>query len=366
MLDNNALRGFIDHFFGYGELEAPIWFIGMEEGGGASQDEIEARLATWVARGRPQVDDLAEFHLAFGDGSRFVENAPIQSTWKELIRVMLLLNGKTPTRETMRAYQIAEFGRKGNGVALLELLPLPKPSLKAWPYAAWTCPNSFPELHTVDSYKDQVIPQRIAAIRELIAQHAPKAVVFYGKKYLAHWEAISGAEFVDALAPHYVDVGNTTFVLLPHPVAFGAAATSQFERAAMRLKPKVMSQPSLYYEGGIAYENWPTGSRAQRFEMRDPETILLDILTKVDDPAIPAYHLIGTAKRVSSGNFETGMVALKTAAGESHSYGHSGVEFTVMHLDEEIVKIEGAWIDGDGYHTRYPFTAVLRRAHDVR
>lgn len=365
MLDNHVLRDFIDHFFGYGELEAPIWFIGMEEGGGANKAEIEARLATWVARGRPAVDDLAAFHLAFGDHSRFVDNAPIQSTWKELIRVMLLLNGREPTREAIRAYQIAEFGRHGSGVASLELLPLPKPSLASWPYAEWTCPAHFPELRTVASYMAHALPRRITAIRELIATHMPKAVVFYGKKYQAHWEAISGAYFIDALAPHCVEVGNTTFVMLPHPVAFGAAAAPQFEQVAMRLKPKVMNQPSLYYGGGIAYENWPSGSQVKRFEMRDPETILLDILTKVDDTSVPEYHLIGTAKRSGAGNFETGMVALTTSAGEPHPYGYSGIEFAVTHLDEEIVKIEGAWIDGDGYKTPYPFTAVLRRAHDI-
>lgn len=33
MLDSEVLDQFCQQFFGYGELTAPIWFIGMEEGG---------------------------------------------------------------------------------------------------------------------------------------------------------------------------------------------------------------------------------------------------------------------------------------------------------------------------------------------
>jgi hypothetical protein len=34
VLDSEILGNFIESFFGYGNLSAPLWFIGMEEGGG--------------------------------------------------------------------------------------------------------------------------------------------------------------------------------------------------------------------------------------------------------------------------------------------------------------------------------------------
>ncbi|KQQ86378.1 hypothetical protein [Massilia sp. Leaf139] len=222
MLDNAALTRFCAEFFGYGDLAAPIWFIGMEEGGGASEEEIASRLATWAAQGQPPLADLQAFHLAFGDHTRHVEGAPVQRTWKELMRVMLMLQGAASVDiEALRRYQIDAFGQAGSGTALLELMPLPKPALNAWPYAEWTNADAMPYLQTQAAYHAHVQPQRIAAIRQLIFQHTPQAVVFYGTGYQAQWEAICGAPFAGEAYPRIARNADTVFLLLPHPVARG-------------------------------------------------------------------------------------------------------------------------------------------------
>lgn len=236
MLDDKSLKSFINKFFGYGDLNASIWFIGMEEGGGKCEKEIANRLAAWVRRGKLQVDDLAQFHHEFGDSSRFIDGANIQTTWKELIRVMLLLEGKPSDRETIRNYQINELGRMDGAVALLELMPLPKPSVKSWPYDAWTSPDTFPELRSIAAYETAVRPNRIDAIRKLIQQHAPKVVVFYGKKFKPHWESICGGKFQANDFPMRLAAEPTTFMLLPHPATFGGRATPHYEAAAATLK----------------------------------------------------------------------------------------------------------------------------------
>lgn len=46
-------------FLGYGQLEAPIWFLGMEEGGGG-----EARLLIQSRLNR--VEDLRDAHVKLG------------------------------------------------------------------------------------------------------------------------------------------------------------------------------------------------------------------------------------------------------------------------------------------------------------
>ncbi|MBC8136283.1 MAG: hypothetical protein H8F28_10385 [Fibrella sp.] len=43
-LNNDQTQEFCNGFLGYGNLSAPLWFIGMEEGGGKSESEIAARL----------------------------------------------------------------------------------------------------------------------------------------------------------------------------------------------------------------------------------------------------------------------------------------------------------------------------------
>ena len=64
MLDPIALENFIQSFVGYGNLESDVWFIGMEEGGGVTENEVRARLEAWVNRGQLQIENVCEFHVA--------------------------------------------------------------------------------------------------------------------------------------------------------------------------------------------------------------------------------------------------------------------------------------------------------------
>jgi hypothetical protein len=56
------VSNFMNTFYGYGNLDAPYWFIGKEEGGGACRDEFIARIQTWLNRGSKQIDDLYDYH----------------------------------------------------------------------------------------------------------------------------------------------------------------------------------------------------------------------------------------------------------------------------------------------------------------
>ena len=77
MLDNNLLTDFAYNFFGYGNLSAPIWFVGMEEGGGNTKPEIAARLDQWVAHNRAPVVDIQSFgqHPDLTDHARWFTGA---------------------------------------------------------------------------------------------------------------------------------------------------------------------------------------------------------------------------------------------------------------------------------------------------
>jgi hypothetical protein len=238
MLDTEVLKDFMKNFFGYGDLNAPVWFVGMEEGGGASMAEIEARLATWVRRGRKTLEDVAIFHEEFGDGRCFSHRPPLQSTWKELMRVVLIRRGEDPDNEALREYQRTEFARTGSGVALLELMPLPKPSIASWPYAEWTDPAAFPQLSTIRLYRKHTRSNRIEAIRALIRQQKPKTVLFYGQSYRKYWEMICERQFEADDGLWRAEDDMTLFIMCPHPAAHGGVATACYKRAAELLRDR--------------------------------------------------------------------------------------------------------------------------------
>lgn len=52
MLDRAHLQDFMNRFYGYGSWDVELWFIGMEERGGNSMDEVERRLNAWDGRSR--------------------------------------------------------------------------------------------------------------------------------------------------------------------------------------------------------------------------------------------------------------------------------------------------------------------------
>lgn len=62
-LNDDDLRQFMQTFYGYGNLDGRFWFIGMEEGGGNSLEEMQARLKAWKQLGKPELADLRDFHL---------------------------------------------------------------------------------------------------------------------------------------------------------------------------------------------------------------------------------------------------------------------------------------------------------------
>ena len=218
MLDDLWLSQYMDSFLGYGNTKARLWFVGMEEGGGGTVEEVAARLGAWSQRGRLVVDDVAEFHQAIGQQHWFKPGAPTQSTWRQLIRTTLLANELPVSLEAIRDYQVQRFARLGGDVASLELLPLPSTSTRTehWRYSSW---SKLKALESRDIYQQQFLPLRIARLQTLMTQERPSAVVFYGVTYQPHWEAISGASFGAGEFPRARVVDGTSYFVVPHPTA---------------------------------------------------------------------------------------------------------------------------------------------------
>jgi len=220
-LDDELLADFAHGFFGYGNLTAPVWFIGMEEGGGNTAAEISARLDAWVSHDREPVADITSFGDAAGleDHARWFagKRPPLQSTWRQLILLQLARLGETCDAESARRYQRDRFARQDGNECLLELLPLPSPSVSAWHYSEW---SALPWLESRAEYRRFMMGRRVEGLRELVETHRPSVVVFYGLGYIEHWRRIADRELKsDSSGLRRAATEATSFVAIPHPAS---------------------------------------------------------------------------------------------------------------------------------------------------
>lgn len=218
MLDENLISQFAAKFFGYGTFDAPVWFVGMEEGGGNDIEQVAKRLAVWKERGCLDLEDLEQYHRDFGVSKFWKQkNPPTQPTWNKLIRLLLAAKSNTASDISLTAvkeYQREQLGKVGGTTCLLELLPLPSPSKKDWWYREW---SEHPQLRSRKAYEDWLIADRIHSIRSRIHEHQPAAVIFYGSEYQENWQKIVGGEFErDGTNEIYSCQSEYSFYLFTH------------------------------------------------------------------------------------------------------------------------------------------------------
>jgi hypothetical protein len=211
-----TLERFTTTFFGYGSWAAPIWIVGMEEGGGATVEEVMHRLAVWEQRGQRDLEDLAQYHHAIGVTKHLNADARIQPTWAKLIHLLLGARGLPFDTEQVRSFQARHLGRNNGDTCILELLPLPSPNVRTWLYAPWNVPY----LRDRDSYRLHLIPQSVERIRARVSTCRPKAVVFLGMSYLKHWQKIAGTP-LEVQGDVAVAGGDTLYIAVRHPAARG-------------------------------------------------------------------------------------------------------------------------------------------------
>lgn len=219
-IDNLLVNEFIYKFYGFGDIRAKFWFIGMEEGGGSTKEEFENRIGAWVRLGKKTLVDVAKYHEIIGVNRFFVEPVKLQSTWNKLIRIYLSSQGLQITTEDVRQYQKNHLGRRDQNTSLLELLPLASPSVNQWRYSSWT---DHPLLKSRDNYREIILPSRIKNLRWLIEENNPSVVVFYGQSNEEYWEKVVSAplKFDRNMDIKYLSRKDTLYVSIKHPVYKG-------------------------------------------------------------------------------------------------------------------------------------------------
>jgi hypothetical protein len=195
LIEEKALAHWINNFYGYGSWDAGIWFIGYEEGGGDSPEEVAEKLSYFYDVHRSNTSaalcDLRELyrHVAFRvDGPRaekfanlndhrFGSQATLHGSWKNLIG---FVHGyRNAILPDLLAYQKNAFASTSvANEALIQLYPLPGHN-HAW-YYAWLNLPQFPFLKSRRLYQDHVYPARMNTILQNIKAYKPQVVLMYG------------------------------------------------------------------------------------------------------------------------------------------------------------------------------------------
>jgi len=174
----------IEEFIGFGRLDAPVIFIGMEEGlkdAGALDEDLAVR----SRYGQP-VMDLKDAHLGIAGTERYFDpdRAPRQPTWRVMVDLMLRRGGdKTPTGVDRRRYRATNLGRSRGDSLLTELLPYPHPKRTDWLY------KRFGRYATREEYAQEMLPRRCKLLQSAIASAPRELIVCYGK---ANWPEFQG------------------------------------------------------------------------------------------------------------------------------------------------------------------------------
>jgi len=166
----------IEQFVGYGRLDAPVVFIGMEEGL-ADEAGLENDL---LLRSRfSPVMDLKKAHEGIVDGdSLFSESPRRQPTWRVMADLMLHYEGKTfsdaeERSSARRAYRAQRLGRADGDSLLTELLPYPHRNVGSWLYRE--------RFDDREAYVAKMLPKRLSLLDGVLADLPRNAVICYGR-----------------------------------------------------------------------------------------------------------------------------------------------------------------------------------------
>jgi len=221
----SMLVEYSEQFKTQGNRAGDYWFLGIEEGGGGTVEEVESMLAYWDRNGRseesyinnPERGIIGDTWFERGDGTL----PKIQKTWGAQIRVLLSMQGKPSEREDVRRYQANCFGTPTGETCLMELLPLPNPGLDRWIYSELSDLDQF---RSRDQFIEKYMDTRIERFIELVKFHQPVSVVGVcyglGQMLEKHLSNVSWVKANTGKRPGRAMIGeidNTVVAITYHP-----------------------------------------------------------------------------------------------------------------------------------------------------
>lgn len=195
-IEAENLNHWIKNFYGYGTWKARFWFVGYEEGGGNTPDEVAEKFNYFLkSHPLPKVNLLCDIRELYRhvtvheDGTkaglflnrfeyRFGPKAIQNTVWKNLIAFAHgFQNKKLPN---LLAYQRQKFASPQEAhEALLALYPLPSPHNHAW-YYSWLNLPHIDFLKTRLRYEEHVYKYRVQTILSNLKANKPEVVLLFG------------------------------------------------------------------------------------------------------------------------------------------------------------------------------------------
>lgn len=223
-LDDAVLEVWLRERLGYGTLDAPFWFIGMEESCAAAPGDELAEMSTRLRGGA--TEDLAEVLRRLSPRYDGLLTSRLQPTWRRLLRILFAAQGEeTPTDSQLLDHQSNRLGRATGETFLAEFFPLPSPKRGVWNFDRL---SRRPDLRTRAVYERTWEAARADLLRAAIRRARPRWVVAYGspREFWPRYRRVLGAQGgprgtwcdvpgVDG-RPFGSACGNA--VLIPHPV----------------------------------------------------------------------------------------------------------------------------------------------------
>jgi hypothetical protein len=213
------------YWFGYGSWRAPYWFIGPEPGKAKDEgDNLAERCRAWLSLcpdgpESGELIDAYDHHKKFGRLEFFEKQddkprVPTQSTWRQLIRLVLAYEGRTFDNAAIADYQATKWGRADGETCVVELSSLATNSLAT-------------EQHRRLEHR----AERVSLLRARVDEHRPRFVVMYGGGEALDdaWSAIAcddgqeclNTKMMDGFPAKFTRRGQTAFVVARHPVSHG-------------------------------------------------------------------------------------------------------------------------------------------------
>ena len=223
MLDSEKVEKYCKEFYGYGNWESDIWFIGIEESGGESEDDVNKRIDSWLRFKTPLIDNK-EHHLSTNpkEAIKLFTKGNCQRTWWKLIRLKLNYDGDTTSIDRFRDIQKNEWGQRKSKSLLIEMFPLPSPSINDWKYKEWSQLNF---LNSREEYFEFIAEKRVEFIKCKIKKFKPKAVIFYANHLMKYWNLIIEDDFnskaerrkINKNYFRFIKKESTCFFQIPQP-----------------------------------------------------------------------------------------------------------------------------------------------------
>jgi hypothetical protein len=173
----------IEGFLGYGNANARIVFVGLEEGL-ADVKRLDDDLRYRSTFSEP-VMDVFGAHLGLAKGRQLFGDKPRgQRTWRVIADVLLHWEDRVPQGKKDRAalrkrYRANVLGDKDDLALMLELLPLPHVNSEHWLYKRYKRYSGYDKR---DDYETAIIDRRLDPLRDAIGRCERKAIICYGHK----------------------------------------------------------------------------------------------------------------------------------------------------------------------------------------